>query len=155
MRQCSVEEICDGSTSSQTGTSRIPGPWLERRHTEGRHTGLHEGSISVGASVDGWGDPGRARRALLVVTSALVERRLAMAAVGDVNNSVVISCAGWRDVAGGEGVGQRALGVLVAEKGGRGVRHSNSVSRQSSSSKRGCRDPVSYSASTRGQLHPF
>jgi hypothetical protein len=155
MRQCSVEEICDGSTSSQTGTSRIPGPWLERRHTEGRHTRLHEGSISVGASVAGGGGPGKARRVLLVAAQALVERRLAMAAVGYVNNSVVISRAGWGEVAGGEGVGQRVLGVLAAEKGGRGVRHSNSVSQQSSSSKRGGRDPVSYSTSTRGQLHPF
>jgi hypothetical protein len=33
------------------------------RRTVGRHTRLHEGSISVGASVDGAGGPGRRRRA--------------------------------------------------------------------------------------------
>jgi hypothetical protein len=32
------------------------------RHTERRHTGLHRGSISVGASVAGGGGPRRRRR---------------------------------------------------------------------------------------------
>lgn len=94
MRRCSVEEIEGGSTSSQTGTSRIPGPWLERRHTEGRHTRLHEGSISVGSSFDGGGGPGRARRALC--------RNEGAGGAADcdgsrwvVNNSVVIYRGGW------------------------------------------------------------
>jgi hypothetical protein len=61
-KQCNAGDVADDFVSTQAGTSRIPGPWLEQKHTEGRHTRLHEGSISVGASVDGGGGPGRRRR---------------------------------------------------------------------------------------------
>lgn len=48
-------------------------------HTAGRHTGLHVGSISVGASVEWWG--WSSSDGVLVATSALVQRREDMVAV--------------------------------------------------------------------------
>jgi hypothetical protein len=61
------------------------------RHTERRHTRLHEGSISVGTSVCGGGAPGQRRRACQSQRARGGSGGRAMTAVEDVSNSVYYS----------------------------------------------------------------
>lgn len=56
---CTVEEIYIQPDRHEPDSRALVGA----KHTERRHTRLHEGSISVGASVAGGGGPGRKRRA--------------------------------------------------------------------------------------------
>ena len=61
------------------------------KRTKGCHKGLHEGSISVGASAAGGGGPGPGRKRRARREGSGGEDR--MAAVGGVSNSVVFAPA--------------------------------------------------------------
>lgn len=50
---------------SQPGTRWIADEWLEQTRTVGRHTGLHEDSVSVGASAQRGGGVVQERRGVV------------------------------------------------------------------------------------------